>query len=938
MANATDAADRSFVGRDEEMAQIRAVVDDRSRPWLLWLIAPAGSGKSWILEETLETFDGVYPSSGLFDFFTDGLRTRDGILVALARRFLVHDGPFAEQYDAYQEALRRGDSEQRALALDNAKNALVDALRERFKTAGRGLIVTDTVERVADRAVGRWFFKEMLPPLAPWLAVIAAGRPFEGKLDAYDRLGGDHSDILNLGGLSRPAVGRLLERRVPGFNANAWPEFVNHVHAITSDDQGGQALLVDLLAHRLVPSSGPKLGPTLDLHAVMAIANAAMLRQMVVDGPLLDASAEGEVVLLMTHADHGFDAATLGAVRTPQELGLASAADLDDLLDGLKTQPFVKYHSDTKVVRVHDYFRDVARARIWPRQEPDRDTRRRDSQRLADYFKAQLDASTLAIVSPERDRLTLQWLFHLLYAQGQVAYAMLWQTLDNAWHGNRTDFMNDVLEMMAVVDVLQRPVADEHPTAAAEPSMLWRIIETVRAWSDYTSGDRLPEAVAASVAAIIADDELPRRLRLSAQEIAGMALTDTGRTEDAKNHLTAALEGYEALLATLGQAEDGNAAARAELAQELGLATAAGIREQQYNVLSHIGFIERVRCNYEEAESRFRTLHARSSEWDNPYWKAVSAYLIGNTLRYQGKILQARAWIERGVQLCRAVGFLSIIGQSLLVMGRLQRDLGEDLKAEASFAEALSSFLTIDSRADAATAHTELGWVETLRGNFTAAKARFELASQIEGELGRTTFNTPSLKEKHGKMLLRLGETADEPTERDRLFDQADRTLQEGVEVGGNLDRQLYAALCLAALVRLARLRGDETAMTSWAEHLAALRDKGLPFDWAYAEMEEELGHHAFTRARDPNDGFDANWLIEAGERYLNAFYYLARHSPVQFNAKLDALRAWLRQLPDTQRQAVGRHLRRAWAERSDVSVAQHKDFDDAVAITVGLF
>lgn len=917
MATEVPSGKSPFVGRKDERARIRQMVETPDEPWLLWIEAGAGAGKSRLLEMALDMYSPPdYLSSDLFDFFTAGLRARDSILVALAERFGVNDGRFAEAHAAYQRGMHQQDVAARSHGLRQMQAELVAALSERFAAARRGLIVADTVELVADTSVGRWFFNELLPELAPQVAVIAAGRPPRAGASRDVRNLGI-GETLELGGFTAEEVGELLEARLPGFRAADSRVFVDHVHSLTADKTEGQALLVDLVAYRLNPHSVPQLGETLSRNDVMGF-DAATLKEKLVD-EVMTGTPQGDVIFWMTHADHGFDEAMLRALISPDDL---ETDDYAGFLDDLRPLPFIKYHEDAHVVRVHDYFRDRARDEIWPAQDPDFFTRaRKISEKLTAYFEERLDELSPHADPSERDRLMQQWLFHLLFADRRRAYAELWQALDDAWHNGRIDFMNDLLEMMGKVDEMM-------PTPAGQPQVLRRMIQTVGVWAQQEDWSIARETLAARADEVIADKSIPARLRYSAMVAKGMALGDTSRTEEANDALRTALEGYDELLESKRAADSGDAEARRRWEAEMGIATVEGIRRERYLILSSLGYNERARGNFDAALRYFQDSYAMSKEGGDLSWQATAAYQVGTVLRYQGGIPEANAWIQKGLAMSRELGAFSLIGYSLLALGRLQRDTHDIVAARHSFEEAKGLFEEIDSAFDLATAWTELGWIETLERHFELAESNFQNALRIvPGSPG------PSLMEKYGKMYLRRAAEAEDSAAQQAFLAQAEKTLREGVKISGELDRQLYAALCLAALVRLADMRGDETALYQWVKQLSRLRDTNNPFDWAYAEMEEILFERAMRRAVEADGSYSREAVFEAADHYLRMFAHLARHSPIHYREKRAGLSRWLYALPESLRLDVGRRLIADWRALPDELPQRHPGFITTVKI-----
>src|SRR5688572_11620756 len=120
--------DLPFVGRESERQKFRDMLEAQDAPWLMWVIGPAGQGKSRFLETCLDecTARGL-THSGIVDFFSDNLRTRVGILRDLALRFKVKDKALQTSIKLYENEVKKGESADGA-AVNHALSEIEDNL------------------------------------------------------------------------------------------------------------------------------------------------------------------------------------------------------------------------------------------------------------------------------------------------------------------------------------------------------------------------------------------------------------------------------------------------------------------------------------------------------------------------------------------------------------------------------------------------------------------------------------------------------------------------------------------------------------------------------------------------------------------------------------------------------------------------------------------
>lgn len=917
--NGTQVSPR-IVGRDDELARIDGMMAGRDGPWLLFVKAPGGEGKSRLLETVLEKYRALdHPTSGLFDFFTDGHRTREGVLSALAGRNhfrLSSSNAFHAHMDRYEAAVMAGHDAGRRKALDDAEAALVKSLLSRFKKR-RGLIVVDTVEQISRLKLSGWFFGKFLSTLAPNAVVLAGGR--EVPQGAVEELG-DRCRVMELGGLSAEAVEAYLRQVVTGFADDPEaPAVARRVHKLTSGE--GQALLMALVAVGLNggDSAIPALSPD-DL----AAWTAEELRRRLVDGPLVDETPEGRVLMHLAHLYHGLDAPMLA------QLGLPATADYERRLAGLHDRPYVKYHPDAGVVRLHDYFADRARKLFAVHQDPDLTVRRGWSRKLVPYLAKQVQAAG-ETPSPRADRLRQQWLYHLLFAEPGGDYGELWETFDQSWHAGRYDYMDALLAMVRGVNEIWGEVGRFDPVLA-------RLEQSARAWMLLEVWEEPRENIVALTDEILADDAAGvRRLMLTAMVARGTALGDMGRPDKGNALLRRALDGYNDLLALTETAERGDAAAAADLKSEHGVATTHGIRPERYLILNTIGYNERRRSRFREAAAEFEESYNLSRKegnelkeelakapdekraelehqvHDNLRWQGSAATQVGTVLSYLGDTVAALNWISRGLALRRELNIPDQIAYALAAQGKVQRELSQLGEARASFLAAQEIWRDLDARRDVTAMEIELGWADAISGLLDAAEAHFAVASAACAKEDGLGGLLPDLRAKQGQTRLMRARRERDAAERHRLLDEAEMYLQEAIELAEKKTQPLYAAISLAALARADVLRGRFDRLPEWAARMEAYSAEAYEFGPAFADMEQALGDAAMWRARLTGGDYDPNTLDEAINHYVHMFAHLARHSRLRYRERRQFLREWLLGLPPQWREQAGQRFIESW-------------------------
>jgi tetratricopeptide (TPR) repeat protein len=256
----------------------------------------------------------------------------------------------------------------------------------------------------------------------------------------------------------------------------------------------------------------------------------------------------------------------------------------------------------------------------------------------------------------------------------------------------------------------------------------------------------------------------------------------------------------------------------------------------------------------------------------------------------------------------------------------LQRENNYLSEARTSFEQALETWSDLDAEGDVASALLNLGWVEVLDARYEAAQRYFEQAEEMFGRL-KLRGQLPSLREKQGKLLIKQAIDATDEKIRLAQLAQAETYLQEGREIGRQYEKNLYVALCLAALCRVAEMKGEFDRIVEWEAELRAYAEDDYLFGPAFADLERVLGDVAMRQAKVDKPDLDMEKLDKAAAHYLSMFLHLVRHSPHLYRQQREFLREWLPRLPSELRQRVANRLIEGWLEQPGDLGEKHPGF-----------
>ncbi len=905
-----------FVGRQAELQKFREMLDSRDTPWLMWVIGPAGQGKSKFLEECLdECRNRKLTNSEIIDFFSDNLRTRVGILRELAIRFSVNDKALQTSIKAYENEVRRGENADEAVvnhALNEIEDNLVNALR-RIRRIPIVLLV-DTIEEMAE-GLGDWFFEKLLPKLHPNICVVAGGRNIPLSQSSIKRLLGPKPHYLKLKPLSDKDVKSYLYRMEVALSGDAFKMF----YRLTYREKGdSQPLLVGLAAKALKDDVFKE-------DDLLKITPKEFEEQLVLE-PHRSDTPENFVILHLAHAYHGYTPNMLSHVYSLEKLG---SKTYEQFLKGLKKFPYIKQYSETGITRLHDYVRERIVIGRWKIEDPDFAYRASLSSGLAAYFekrieliKAKKDATGNI---NELDALQLQRLYHLLFADRERAYGLLWDLLDVSWHAYKFDYMNSLLDMAHNVNEILK---------TTNKRMFDEVLESLeyaaRAWMTLETFDT--EKTIALCDKVLNDKAGVRRLKLTALVAKATALGRKGEYDKPIEMLREAFADYEDLLAIARAAENDDVEARASLHTEHGISTVHGILPERYLILNTIGVFLRRKGQFDLAKQEFEKSFDLSHAEGDIRWQASAATQIGTSVRYEGDIAAAYDRIYQGLALRRKLNQKGQIAFSLQALGMLQRDDGKERDARKNLNEALVLWQSLKAEGYYASVYRNLGWVEYLDQNYDAAEKYYQQAEGIYSKLNQNR-EISNLRYKQGMLWLQKGLRSREPARTKNLKSTSD-IFTESIRLGRSTFEYLYVVLSLVGLARLALVQGKYKDISKLEEQIKQFEQEGYHFEPAYADLEEVLGMVA-ERKSSQGSKINYNLFDEATDHYCKMFVYLARFSSTRYRQRREFLREWLPSLADDLRHRACKRLIECWKSHPDLAenhpgfIATVKAMDD---------
>lgn len=308
-----------------------------------------------------------------------------------------------------------------------------------------------------------------------------------------------------------------------------------------------------------------------------------------------------------------------------------------------------------------------------------------------------------------------------------------------------------------------------HQRAAAVTRVLAKRGAFRYALCDYGAAERDLQASLVEARALGLRDEMAFLLNVMGQLAAWQGRKDVAeawlseslslcRALGDKHGAVGALEKLASLIhATFGAYEKSKELA----AQSLALSRELGRPDLTAYALDTLGFSTFCLGEYANAEAYYRESLALFAESGDPYGTAMATGGTGLVLWAMGgdKTLEATAWFEKSLDLCRAIGNKGQVMGRLAGLARVANDLGQHEKARDYALEGLSAAPEVDSPIYLAHLLCGLGEAAYRTGQLGAARDHLTRALRVTSEAQLLAYLAMALYH-YAALLAREGEAA----------------------------------------------------------------------------------------------------------------------------------------------------------------------------------
>jgi predicted ATPase/transcriptional regulator with XRE-family HTH domain len=212
-------------------------------------------------------------------------------------------------------------------------------------------------------------------------------------------------------------------------------------------------------------------------------------------------------------------------------------------------------------------------------------------------------------------------------------------------------------------------------------------------------------------------------------------------------------------------------------------------------------------------EARRWLAHALAANEDAPATlRAEGLNAAGNLARDQGDHVQAVAFYEESLALCREIGNVYGMARALNNLGNTMQDEARYREATLSYYEALAMFRTLGQEWDIANALNNLGIALGFCGDYDQATRLLEEAIALRERIGDTSYRARSL-DALGVVMQKQGK-----------LDRAASLHEESLALRRQLGDSRGIAISLNNLGQVARYRGDYSKANLLLEESLLLR------------------------------------------------------------------------------------------------------------------
>ena len=159
-----------------------------------------------------------------------------------------------------------------------------------------------------------------------------------------------------------------------------------------------------------------------------------------------------------------------------------------------------------------------------------------------------------------------------------------------------------------------------------------------------------------------------------------------------------------------------------------------------------LGFALLEKGEHAQARAVLEPMVAELDAFGLPQWHALAATLTGESLRLSGRLDEAAAFVQRGLQVAAGAAYWYAVAFAHRVAGRIARDRGSTEEAWSAVQQALEIFERIDAVFEAARTRLDVGQLAFERGDTSHALRELTAAAHAFEALGEKAYGDRTVR------------------------------------------------------------------------------------------------------------------------------------------------------------------------------------------------
>ena len=372
-----------FIGRDDELSQIKDLMDDWEKPHLLFVQGDGGIGKTRLLQETYSRFaqpsDSRLLFTPIFDFDDRKLQLPKNLEFEISQK-LGRD--VVKSYlNSLQDLRKMETGEFSQSAIDNQKKqvrlAFLDSCQQ-VALNQRIVLLFDTVDAFDNEK--KWaeiwdFLKELYLKTAN-LFLVFAGRNVEELWKSVQGSLLKNVHLINLASLGEDESQEYLQQRQNQLHISLEPELGKKILILSQ----GRPILMDLATHWLAHERPDKWLVDSSVEELLLLSEQEKKdfeKNLVLQ--ISQVRTQLDRLILLLSRVYPLD------VNAISELLKISIERSHALLDEANKYVFVKILPQGRIA-LHDEMRRMVHQYVWDEIDPTKERRKRDSKWAAKYL------------------------------------------------------------------------------------------------------------------------------------------------------------------------------------------------------------------------------------------------------------------------------------------------------------------------------------------------------------------------------------------------------------------------------------------------------------------------------------------------------------------------------------------------------------------------